>query len=358
MHLTRLVLRNFRNYAHAEVSFSPKVNLILGNNGQGKTNLLEAIYLISTGRSFRTRKLSELIRKGESQFYLEAEFYAQGITQSIKITYDELSRKVQHNSTVYTQFTSLLGILPGVLLSPEDHLLVSGSPAERRRFLDIHIAQIDPLYIHHLARYFRAMKQRNHLLKLRSESTLGAWEEMMAHSGSYLIEKRESAIRALRAPLKEWMHLLSHGKDQLSVGYDASIACSDRNPIEHLQEQWFKSRQRELHYGTTLIGPHRDDLQIHISDQDAKNYSSEGQKRCGAASLRIAQWQQFKEKLDSPPLMGIDDFGIQLDSERQSILQRQMGTLSQVFLTSPQALTEPFHTIHVAQGTLTRLCTF
>jgi DNA replication and repair protein RecF len=354
MHLTHLVLRNFRNYAHAEVSFSPKVNLILGNNGQGKTNLLEAIYLISTGRSFRTRKLSELIRKGESQFTLEAEFYAQGVTQNLTITYAEQTRKVQHNHTVYSQFTSLLGILPGVLLAPEDHQLVSGSPAERRRFLDIHIAQIDPQYLHHLARYFRAMKQRNQLLKERSESTLSAWEEMMAHSGSYLIERRESAIHALRAPLIEWMDLLSLGKDKLAVTYDPSAAKLEGDPISHLKEQWFKARPREMQFGSTLIGPHRDDLQFHISDQDAKHYSSEGQKRCTAASLRIAEWQQFKEKLDSPPLMGIDDFGIQLDAERQKILQQQLGGLSQVFLTSPQALPleTSFHTIHVNRGTL------
>lgn len=339
--LQHLVLRNFRNYEQVQASFCPSVNLIYGDNGQGKTNLLEAIYLISTGRSFRTKRLSDLIRTGASYFYVEAHFSKDGISQCIKIFYDEQSRKVQYNNTVHNNFTSLLGTLPGVLLSPEDHALMSGSPTDRRKFIDLHIAQIDPLYVYHLGRYFRAMKQRNHLLKSRSETTLAAWEMAMAPSAAYLIEKRKEAILQLSSPIGQWMEHLSHGKDSLSAKYECSFSLRDLqggNLVEFLLAQWKKNRAKEIHLGSTLFGPHRDDLEIAISEKDAKNFSSEGQKRCGSSALRFAQWEQFHQLIGSKPLLGIDDFGIQLDPERQKLLQQKLPEFGQVFLTTPVLL--------------------
>ena len=229
MFLKRLLLRNFRNYAQAEVVFSPSVNLIQGDNGQGKTNLLEAIHLVSTGRSFRANSLSDLIRFGESFFYLEAEFQKEGVSQSLKIYYDENTRKVQYNQTVYPTLTSLLGILPSVLLSPDDLSLVSGNPAERRRFLDLHIAQTDPLYVHNLGRYFKAMKQRNHLLRSKSEAAIQAWEQMMAQSASYLVQKRKQAALSLKIPSSQWMEILSRRQDAIDIHYQSSLSFPQKS---------------------------------------------------------------------------------------------------------------------------------
>lgn len=337
MWLQHLILRNFRNYEQVQVSFCPSVNIIYGDNGQGKTNLLEAIYLISTGRSFRTKRLSELIRTGANYFYVEAHFFKNGISQFIKIFYDEQSRKVQTNNTVHNNLTSLLGTLPGILLSPEDHALMSGSPADRRKFIDLHIAQIDPLYVYHLGRYFRAMKQRNYLLKSHSETTLAAWEMAMAPSAAYLIEKRKEALKLLDSPIGHWMKQLSLGKDSLTAQYDCSFSLRNLQSNEligYLLAQWKKNRSKEMHLGSTLLGPHRDDLSIAISEKDAKDFSSEGQKRCGACALRFAQWEQCHALIGSKPLLGIDDFGIQLDPERQKLLQQKLLDFGQVFLTA------------------------
>ena len=357
MWLQHLILRNFRNYEQAQASFGPFVNVIYGDNGQGKTNLLEAIHLVSTGRSFRTKRLSDLIRKGANYFYLEAHFVKDGISQSIKVFYNEQSRKVQCNNTVYNHFTSLLGALPSVLLSPEDHALMSGSPADRRKFIDLHIAQSDPLYVYHLSRYFRALKQRNHLLKSRSESTLGAWEAAMAPSAAYVIKKRKEAIFDLSSPINQWMESLSLGKDSLSTQYDSncpSREASGDNLSEFLLGQWEKNRKREIHLGSTLLGPHRDDLSMTISEKDAKNFSSEGQKRCGSAALRFAQWEQLFQWIETKPLLSIDDFGIQLDPERQKLLQRKLPGFGQVFLTTPVALLiDSSSPLHVCEGRLT-----
>ncbi len=345
MYLKRLLLRNFRNYDQAEVVFSPLINLVQGDNGQGKTNLLEAIYLISTGRSFRANSLSDLIRFGQSFFYLEAEFEKEGVLQNLKIYYDESTRKVQYNQSVYPTLTSLLGILPSVLLSPDDHSLISGNPAERRRFLDLHIAQTDPLYIFHFSRYLKAMKQRNHLLRSKSEAAIQAWEQMMAHSASYLIQKRKQAAAALKAPSSQWMEILSRHQDSIEIHYQSSLSLAkdENDTASHFQQLWQKMRPKEMQIGSTLIGPHRDDLLIHLADKPAKIFSSEGQKRSCISSLRFAQWQQMAETVGHPPLLGIDDFGIQLDKERQMQLKNHLSKFKQVFLTSPHSLQHNFN---------------
>jgi DNA replication and repair protein RecF len=358
MYLKRLLLHNFRNYEQTEIAFSPAVNLIQGENGQGKTNLLEAIHLLSTGRSFRAHCISDLISFGRSYFYLEAEFHKDGIAQFIKVYYDENIRKVQYNQTVHPTLTSLLGILPSILLSPDDLNLINGNPAERRRFLDIHIAQVDPLYIYHLARYFKAMKQRNHLLRSKSELTIQAWEQMMAHSAGYLVIKRIQAIQALKASSSKWLDTLSQARDTMSLHYQTSlsIASAEKDLPSHFQQLWQKNRPREMLLGSTQIGPHRDDILIHLADKSAKAFASEGQKRSCISSLRFAQWEQTLEAAGHPPILGIDDFGIQLDKERQIQLRSYLPKFNQVFLTSPErpqnAFTEgtPLHVVTVARG--------
>ena len=357
MHLTRLFLRNFRNYKEAELTFSPFVNSIEGGNGQGKTNLLEALHLVSTGRSFRTAKLNDLIRFGETFFYIEADFIKNGISQQIKIYCDETTRKVQCNQTIYPSLTNLLGNLPSVLLSPEDHSLLSGAPERRRRFLDLYIAQTDPLYVSHLARYYRAMKQRNHLLRQKSQEAIESWEEMMAQSSAYLMIKRKEAIENLKIPSQEWMERLSEGKEVLKIVYDTSLHCHDLSK-EAFILQWQRHRPKELHLGSTTIGPHRDDLSFLLGDKSAKSFSSEGQKRTCATALRFAEWEELKNLSGHPPILGIDDFGIQLDGKRRTSIQRHFKQFSQVFLTSPlpldRELFEAEHRIfHVREGIMT-----
>jgi DNA replication and repair protein RecF len=335
MFLKRLLLRNFRNYKQAEAVFSPSINFIEGGNGQGKTNLLEAVHLVSTGRSFRTHSLTDMISFGEKFFYLEAEFHKEGISQTLKIYYDESTRKVQYNETVYATLNSLLGILPSILLSPDDLSLISGNPMERRRFLDLHIAQTDPLYVHHLGRYFKAMKQRNHLLREQSEVSIEAWEQVMAQAASYLVEKRKTAAAALKDPSSRWMEILSRGQETIDVVYQPSIS-------QHFQQHWQKTRLKEMHLGATLAGPHRDDLSIHLAQKLAKTFSSEGQKRSCISSLRFAQWEQMSTALGYPPVLGIDDFGIQLDKQRRLQLKTHLSQFKQVFLTTPVQLHEHF----------------
>lgn len=336
MWVKKLYLHHFRNYTQAEIHFSPGVNWITGKNGQGKTNLLEALYLLSTGRSFRTYQLSQLIQKGASFFYLEAEIEKEGVSQTLKLSFDGENKKVQHNASSYSHFTPLIGLLPHVLYAPEDIALVSGVPLFRRKFLDIHLAQMDPLYLHHLARYHKAMRQRNELLKRKTEDAIDPWEEMMAQSGEYLMKMRRQMIADLHGPLNERMHSLSVGSDAIDLRYHSSL------PQGNLLLQWQKNRKKDLHIGTTLSGPHRDDLHFEIEGLSAKAFASEGQKHSIVASLRLCQWDHLRNQMGLSPLMSIDDFGAHLDQGRQAKFQESLGALGQIFLTSPHQSPEIF----------------
>ncbi len=339
--LKRLYLHHFRSYEKREFSFQEGINVIRGDNACGKTNLLEAVYLLSTGRSFRTVQLTDLIRHGEPFFYLEADFAAGPITQHLKVSFDGQVKRVEHDGATYSQFTPLLGLFPTVLHVPEDIELVTGSPTQRRRFLDLHIAQIDPLYIFHLARYFKAMRQRNVLLRQKKETAIESWEQILIVSGQYIHQKRQEILLTLQQPLADAMLRLSDGSDILAAEYQPSIT-----------DDYKKSRAKEIQMGATIIGPHRDDFYLSINGQDAKGFASQGQQRCAAAALRLAQWRHFSSIFDTPPLVGIDDFGVHLDAKRSRALLHEIEPLGQVFVTCPHDVkmlsqTLPFHELEV-----------
>jgi len=343
VHIDYLKLQNFRNYSYCVFLFSPGINVLWGKNGEGKTNVLEAIHLLSTGRSFRTHRLQEMIREGQTFFALEAHFSKEGVGHTLRLSFDGLTRTLFYNETQHAHFSALLGIVPSVLLCPDDLAFVSGAPAERRRFLDLALSQIDPLYFFYLMRYTKAMRQRNALLRGQNEETLSAWEQIMAPSANYLIAKRIAFAAELERPASDWMRLFSEN-ETLALSYSYTAAP--------LLEQWHRMRVKEMRYGTTLIGPHRDDLAILLSEKNARQFSSEGQKRSLLASLRFAQWQQMQKRIGSPPLLAIDDFGIQLDPERQEVLCSQLNRFGQVFLSMPHPLPalSTYRTFHIQNG--------
>lgn len=329
MFLKTLYLRNFRNYTEAEVEFDPKCNVLHGDNAQGKTNLLEAIYLIATGRSFKTLRIEELIQHGQSFFYIEALVIKDLISQTVKLSFDGESRRVQTNANTYNSFHHLLGLLPSVLYTPGDTELITGSPVLRRRFFNLHLAQSDPLYVHHLSRFWRAMKQRNCLLRMRNEQDLECWETEMVHSAAYLYRTRAEMVQELKEPLLNASQVLSGYQESLELRYQPSYAP------DHYAAQLKKNRPREVQLGLTLTGPHRDELILAINGKPARLFASEGQKKTAIAALRLAEWERLCRRAEGTALMGIDDFGLHLDNPRQQYLCDKLGGLGQVFLTTP-----------------------
>lgn len=350
MTIKSLFLRNFRNYKEEHFTFGPKVNVIFGNNGQGKTNLLEAIYLLISGRSFRTRHLHELIRFGSEGFHIEILFEKHGIEQILKFSFDGHKRTLFHNATPLPNLSSLLGILNGVILSPEDHALVKGGPQTRREFLDLLLAQANPLYLHHLSRYLRAMKQRNFLLKQRSLNTISVWEEQMSKAAVYLTSKRQETI----TELEKIGQSEAIGTDQLSILYRSQALNSISLGPEALQlfflKQFEKHRYRECDLKTTLSGPHRDDMTIFLHHKEARQFASEGQQRGIVASLKLAQWRWLKRLADQSPIFCIDDLGTSFDSSREIELCKRVENFEQVFITSTRPTPLSCHLIEICEG--------
>ncbi len=336
MYLKSLLLHNFRNYSSENISFSPRLNVIYGGNAQGKTNLLEAIYLISTGKSFRTPNLKDLIQKDKNYFYLEALFKRDGVSQTLKLYFDGTNKKIIYNSSNLPSFSSLLGIIPTILNSPYDHELILGKPTVRRKLLNLHIAQKDPLYIHHLSRFLKALKQRNYLLKNKDESTIDLFENEMAKSASYIISRRLAMIVSLKSYLIKTAKKLSIKNEEIDLKYNSSLKISTENDLytSYLTELK-KRRKKELFLGYTITGPHRDDLEIYINGNIASTFASEGQKNTFVSSLRFAEWHILSEDLNINPLMAIDDFAAHLDSSRQDLLKSYLNNFSQVFITTP-----------------------
>ncbi len=342
MHIEKIVLWHFRNYENATLTFSPEVNLIRGENAQGKTNLLEALYFLCTGRSFRTTHFNDFIPYAKPFFHVEAQYVKDGISGTLKASFDGQTRKLYHNDTAFSSFSSLLGLLPIVLIAPQDLALVSGAPSDRRRFLDLHLAQSDPLYVHHLSRYLKAVKQRNILLKQKSEESLEAWEKVLALSATYLLKKRQESLIKLLPIAQESLQQLTDGDDTLDLKYLPTLPPECPHTPEAIFAELRKNRRRELACGMTLQGPHRDDLAIFINGKEAKNFASEGQKRGAVTALRLAEWRSLKAITGYTPLLGIDDFGIHLDAKRYALVQQSIQGLGQVFLTTPNPVDATF----------------
>lgn len=239
-------------------------------------------------------------------------------------------KKAHHNGNALTSASHLLGILNGVLMAPQDVELVKGGPSERRHYLDVMLAQIDPNYVYHLLRYKKALKQRNALLRIKAASALDAFEEILADAAEYLVKKRLLMVERLKPFLKELYAEIS-GKEHLAEIQYHGLS----HPSKELYLQAFhKMRPRELEVGTTLTGPHKDDLLIHLNQKEARYFGSEGEVRSLVSALKLAEWKSIFQESGSEPLLLIDDFGISLDARRLSALSSIIKSCHQIIITS------------------------
>ena len=349
MWLKTLYLRNFRNYKEALVEFAPGLNFFQGKNGQGKTNMLEAIYFLSTGRSFRTDRLQDLIRQNSDHFHIEALFVKSDVEQRVKVSYDGTTKQVVTNEQRSANFSSLLGLLPSVIASPSDMDLIMGAPATRRRFLNIHIAQTDPLYVYHLSRYNKALKQRNALLKAKKTETIEIFENEMVISANYILEKRRLHLSALNTLTQTELTHLSKDDEEVHLNYKSSFSQDFASALK-------KMRPKELLYGSTQIGPHRDEIEILHNNKPAKTFASEGQKQTLLSALRFAERQQMSSRHTGMPLFGIDDFGQHLDPIRTQLLKEQLTEGGQIFLTTPNYENDVENAFTIENGTISTTC--
>jgi DNA replication and repair protein RecF len=335
MKLQSLYLRQFRNYEEAYFEFDPLINVICGPNAQGKTSILEAIFFLMIGRSFRSRQPQELIKMGTDFFHIESIFNKHEIDQKMHIHYQPNERKIVHNTTQLSSMSHILGIMQGVTFTPDDADLIKGSPLKRRQFLDIQISQGNPLYLHHLIRYGKAIRQRNQLLRDKQSHSIAIWEEEMAHSAAYLTVQRSLTIATLQPCCQEFYSLLSGEIDGLELTYRSSAPLSDEKEIkEYYIQQFEKHRNREMIVGYTISGPQKDDMRIAIGGKECRHFASEGQQRTVVAALRLGEWKRLREVTGITPLFMIDDIGMSLDGNRRKRLIEQIMRMGQVFCTT------------------------
>lgn len=350
MDLRSLRLRNFRLYTDERIDFGPGINILHGPNATGKTTILEAIYLFLCGRSFRPSQPLDWIQHGREQLSLELHFAKHGIEQQLRIVQSAKERDLFHNQTAIDSISSLLGIIQGVIMTPDDVALVKGAPQVRRHFLDLQIAQVDPLYVHYLTRYQRAMRQRNVLLKQKRIDSIESWESEMAVAAAYIIPKRCSTVADLHARAQKWYEMLSSSNEIFMLGYRTGVK-NGSDPVqvkEEMIEKYRRLRPRELEIGFSLAGPHKDDLEMILQNKEAKFFGSEGQQRTCLAALRLAEWEGMSAIADNLPLMMIDDAGLGLDEKRKRQLFQSLEQMGQVFLTSTEMPSMKFNKqVHV-----------
>ena len=351
MFCNEIKVKNFRNIPEACVPFSEGVNVLVGCNAQGKTNLLEAIYICSTGKSFRAMRDAELVRFGEGFATVDLSFTDER-RQKIEMKYVPGRRRaVSINANKVTRLSDFVGRFRCVLFSPEHLTLVKGAPAIRRDFLDDAIAQLRPMYTVALEKYERILKQRNTLLKNALEdrasfdATIGFWSEQLAHEAAILSRFRESYVKQAESFMQECF--LEMSKKTGAVGevptlvYRGSSAQESYDDLNLTKENYMRllssNIEREIFAGTTLYGPHKDDVEIELGGKSARLYASQGQQRTLALALKLAEGEIVKKESGSYPVFLLDDVLSELDAARRAYLIEEIKD-KQVIMTTCEAL--------------------
>jgi len=353
VHLAHLRLRDFRNYARLDADFSPGFHLLLGDNAQGKTNILEAIYLLATLRSFRGVGGAQMTRHGQKGYFVSAEVVGQG-GHAVKMYWSPAERKLSLDGHAVRRLTDYLGVLRAVVFCTEDLQLVKGTARTRRRFVDLLLAQTHPTYLPLLQRYARALRARNALLKPRrvDEAALAGFTRELIAAGAPLVQLRRELLPRLSPLARLAYRRISHDAEDLRLDYQPSVK-------EDFAAELVRSRPREAACRSTLIGPHRDDLALLLNDRPAGHFASEGQKRTLAIALKMAQAEYLTGIHGTPPVLLIDDVMGELDARRRAgllpLLERAHHACGQVFMTCtgenwPRELGRDLHRWEVRAG--------
>jgi DNA replication and repair protein RecF len=346
MYLKTLNLRQFRNYQDQKVEFSAAKTILVGNNAQGKSNLLEAVELLATLRSHRMTRDRDLVQEGSDIAQINATLERQTGVSDLTLTLRRNGRRsVALNGESIRRQMDFLGVLNAVQFSSLDLELVRGGPEGRRNWLDTLLIQLEPVYAYILQQYNHVLRQRNAFLKRHVEtldasslqSELAVWDAQLATTGTRVIRRRDRAIQRL-APIATARHAsISGSTEVLQIKYVPNIPLEDNHPEEVQQAFLAKIQQRaiaETHQGTTLVGPHRDEIELTINQTPARQYGSQGQQRTLVLALKLAELQLIEEVVKEPPLLLLDDVLAELDLSRQNQLLDAIQDRFQTLITT------------------------
>ena len=330
MIIKSLELANFRNYEELNISFDKGTNILYGDNAQGKTNILEAIYVSATTKSHKGSKDKEIINfdKEEAHIrtYLEKENVETRVDMHLR---KNKSKGIAIDGQKIKKAADLMGLLNVVFFSPEDLSIIKDGPAERRRFADMELCQLDSFYLYNLNHYNKIIGQRNKLLKdmyfqPELKETLNIWDSQLVSYGSKIIEKREIFARQLSEIIGEIHSKLSGGREQIVIQYEPDVS------IEDFEQKMKDSQERDIRAKITSVGPHRDDFSFLVNGIDIRKYGSQGQQRTAALSLKLSEIELVKKITKDTPVLLLDDVLSELDSNRQNYLLNSIGDIQTI----------------------------
>ncbi len=356
MIVERITLANFRNFESLEVCFAPGVNVFFGDNGSGKTNLLEAIFVLCLGRSQRTAADTVLVRQGEDVYRLEGDISQDGRRQSLTVAYQRNGRKKITLDGVAIRIAELYENVCAVSSGPEDSDILSGSPSVRRTFLDIYMSQYSRTYLDDLKDYHRILTQKNAALK--AEMDTSAFDELLIRNGARIIRSRQEFIAMLRKVASRHYAEIAHG-EVLDIVYESCVPSDMTDPViieGALAQALQKNAARERATGLAMVGPHRDDMTISIGDYPARTHGSQGQWRTAAVSLKLSVYEILREKRNVAPVLLLDEIFAELDANRALRLIDAFSGYRQLFLTTAVEPPEPLRTnggrFRITRGTV------
>ena len=323
MKIKSLKLKDFRNYNLLQLDFDDSTNIFYGNNAQGKTNILEAVYLSGTTKSHRGTKDRDMIRFGENESHIETVVEKRGMSYKIDMHLKKNSPKgIAIDKLPIRKAGELFGIINIVFFSPEDLNIIKNGPSERRRFIDLELSQLDKIYLNHLSNYNRIINQRNHLLKDLREAgrqenliqTLDIWDMQLVQYGNEIIKKRKEFIGKINEIISYTHKKLTGGKENIELVYEPGSGSLS------LEDALKKNREKDMRFKNTSVGPHRDDICFMTKDLDIRRFGSQGQQRTAALSLKLAEIELVKSVIHDTPVLLLDDVLSELDKHRQNYL--------------------------------------
>ena len=320
MYIDTLEVGNFRNYDFAKIDFHNKINILYGDNAQGKTNILESIFVCGTTKSHKGCKDKELIRLGEEEAHIRVNLVKNHISHRIDMHLKKKKGKcIAIDGLPIKRSGELLGLLNVIFFSPEDLRIIKNGPSERRRFMDMELCQLDSLYLHDVGEYNKVLTQRNKLLKQiyynpSLKDTLELWDMQLIEYGSKIIKRRETFVEEIGEIVSQVNEKLTGGREYIRMSYEPDVM------IDEFEKKLADAREKDLRTCSTNVGPHRDDLCFLNGDVDLRKYGSQGQQRTCALSLKLAEIQLVRNMTGDSPILLLDDVLSELDRNRQNYL--------------------------------------
>ena len=330
MIIKSLELVDYRNYENLNIEFDPGTNILFGDNAQGKTNILEAIYLSATTKSHKGSKDKEIINFDKEEAHIRTIVTKENIDTRVDMHLrSSKSKGIAIDGTKIKKAADLLGLINVVFFSPEDLSIIKNGPGERRRFADMELCQLDSFYLYNLNNYNKIINQRNKLLKdiyfnpgLRE--TLNIWDSQLVSFGSKIIERRKTFADQLSNIIKDYHSRLSGGKEDIVINYEPNVS------IEEYSTKMAQSQERDISSKMTQVGPHRDDFSFIVNGIDIRKYGSQGQQRTAALSLKLSEIELVKKITNDTPILLLDDVLSELDSNRQNYLLDSIGDIQTI----------------------------